>query len=67
MDDLAAFKAELHNLLAKYGAKIHAEVGEGSDTHGIYDESIGVSFGQRDGWKVHELCEGWSLTENTLG
>lgn len=39
-----AFQAELKALLEKYDAQIGFSCGEGSDTHGLYDEQIYFSF-----------------------
>lgn len=38
------FKQELKALLDKYGAMIYWSCGEGSDTYGIYDSHLMVSF-----------------------
>lgn len=38
------FKEELKALLDKYGAMIYWSCGEGSDTYGIYDSHLMVSF-----------------------
>jgi len=64
------FKKELKELLNKYDATIGFSVGEGSDTHGLYDEQMEVDFygvmpsGRfktiietsklSDGWGVHK-------------
>ena len=64
---------ELKALLAKYGASISASVGAGSDTHGIYDESIEVSMlvdaypghTGRDEITAIEVT-GWSISASDL-
>lgn len=38
------FKEELKALLDKYGAMIYWSCGENSDTYGIYDSHLEVSF-----------------------
>ena len=46
---IEAFKLELAGLLAKYDATIGASFD--GDTHGIYDEKIGISIGLAD-WNI---------------
>lgn len=46
-----AFLSELKALLTKYDASIGCELGEGSDTHGIYDEKIVIS--DKDGEPIY--------------
>ncbi len=57
------FLLELAALLEKYGASIGFGCGEGSDTHGLYDERIGVSFG--DNTEV-VLAEGWCVDSKDI-
>lgn len=65
-----AFLKELCDLLTKYGADISANVGEGSDTHGIYDESIGIYLNVSDGKRGGSIpaieVPGWSLSPSDL-
>ena len=49
MSKINEFQIELKALLAKYNATISANVGEGSDTHGIYDEHILVYLSDEKG------------------
>lgn len=44
MNKSEQFKEELKALLLKYNASIDFSVGEGSDTYGLYDESITLSI-----------------------
>ena len=44
MKQLEAFKKDLKELLIKHEASLSIMLGEGSDTHGLYDEGIGVQF-----------------------
>lgn len=43
-----AFLVELCALLDKYQASIHADVGSGSDTHGIYERFIRIDLADPD-------------------
>jgi len=68
------FKKDLKALLKKYEAGLSFMVGEGSDTHGLYDEAIGVQFleplkkGNRyRGWSDDiALSDGWGCTAGDL-
>lgn len=40
IDRLEEFKAKLQSLLTEYDVQVGFSVGEGSDTHGIYDERL---------------------------
>jgi len=73
MSKLTDFTRELQALLAKYDATIEFEVGDCSDTHGLYDERMAVSFfslkeGHR--WKTideqHTIVSGWSIDQHDL-
>lgn len=73
MSKLSDFRHELHALLAKYDAVLSFEVGEGSDTHGLYDERFTVSFfNQPEGnhfkttGKEHTIAPGWSIDQSDL-
>jgi hypothetical protein len=65
---LNKFKHELKELLIKYDASISANVGKGSDTHGIYDEYISISV--RDNPKLYmetsESADGWCLDQQNI-
>lgn len=59
--DIQGFKKELKALLEKYSASICFEVGDASDTHGLYDEAMVIVF------KDTELrFDGWSIEKNDL-
>lgn len=64
--DIAQFKRELKDLLERYNACLGFNVSECSDTYGLYEERMEVSFDNypeavklADGWGVcpHELAE----------
>jgi hypothetical protein len=63
MANIIQFKKELARLLKKHGASINWECGEGSDTHGIYDEKITVLLG--DGQR-YDLNKSSFVDENSL-
>lgn len=48
----SSFLGELKNLLEQYDASIAFDVGEGSDTYGLYDEAIVVMVGDREIYRV---------------
>lgn len=52
------FKKELKELLEKYDATLEFYVGEGSDTHGLYDEEIVAWLG--DHTRI-SLIDGYSV------
>lgn len=62
------FKKELRSLLEKYEACISAEVGEGSDTHGIFDEGMAICIGRDN--KFHHrpsiVIEGWIIDHKNI-
>lgn len=68
------FKKDLKVLLKKHEATIVFMLGEGSDTHGLYDEAIGVQFledlkkGDRyRSWSPEEkLSDGYSCHPGTM-
>lgn len=66
------FKKELKALLAKYNASICFEVGEGgSDTYGLYDETMTVCFRSMEPKKpfkitCHKICSGWTISKTDL-
>lgn len=62
------FKKELKALLKKYDATIGFNVGESSDTHGLYNERLEVQFSElREGAnfktvvETKELVKGWDV------
>lgn len=64
MSNKAKFLSELKALLEKYDVTIDAGVGGGSDTHGIYDETIFISHRiSPSGFRYEDWLEvsGWSL------
>jgi len=68
---LAGFRAELKHLLEKYNASMSILMGEGSDTHGIHGEGIGVQFfmSEKERWtKDYRLNQegDWGLTAGDL-
>jgi len=57
MSKIDEFKAELKAVLVKYNATISACVGEGSDTHGIYDEHMIIYLSDNKGNSIEgEEC-----------
>ncbi len=56
------FKKELKALLKKYNATIGFSVGDGSDTHGLYDERIEVDLSD----KPEILAHGWGVDQYDL-
>jgi hypothetical protein len=62
------FKKELKALLIKYNATISANVGEGSDTHGIYDETVAFYMTDTETRKtIGEFeVEGWGVDQSDL-
>ncbi len=64
-NEIAQLKSELKELLKKYNVFISACVGDGSDTHGIYDESIKIfKKGTNEAALIN--ISGWSIDENDL-
>ena len=64
MSQLTEFKRELRELLEKHGASIEVGYADCSDTHGMYDEHMAVSF---KGGKSHRISEfGWGLDAGDL-
>lgn len=62
--ELSNFKRELRELLQKYNASIEVGYADCSDTHGMYDEHMAVSF--RNG-KSERLTEyGWGIDAGDL-
>lgn len=60
MDD--AFLAKLKALLTEYEAEISAEVGDGSDTHGIHGEEMVITIGRETVLRVR----GWGLSAREI-
>jgi hypothetical protein len=58
------FKKELQALLEEYNACIEFNVGEGSDTMGLYDEEMSVCFKKEN--KVFKLSNGMSISSGDL-
>jgi len=66
---LAAFKYELKLLLEKYDASISATVGSGSDTHGIYDESMEICIrdsARKFRYHYETVGDGWEINSKHL-
>lgn len=66
---IEAFKQELKALLEKYDATIDANVGSGSDTHGIYDETMEISIrDNKKSFRCHNetVVNGWSISSRDL-
>lgn len=69
MSKLSEFKKELKELLNKYDASIKLGFADCSDTHGMYDERIEVSFRvnrPKFQYKVHTLAHGYGLSKGDL-
>lgn len=72
MDKLESFKTDLRELLNNHNASIELMI-EG-DTHGIYDEGLGVSFleplKEGDRWakwgKAEVLSNGYSIMSQDI-
>jgi hypothetical protein len=62
--DKEQFKKELKELLQKYNAHIAFEVGEGSDTFGLYGERIVVYCD--DSKQIAVVSNGWDLSTGDL-
>ena len=57
------FLSELKALLTKYDVSIGWELGDGSDTHGIYDEKVVIS--DKDGEPIY-TANGYSLDTSDI-
>ncbi len=73
MSKATEFKKELKELLSKYDAHIGFSVGESSDTHGLYNEQIEVSFQElQEGARFKTvtqtvvLADGWGVDKSDL-
>jgi len=64
--DPEAFKAELKALLLKYRVTIQADVGSGSDTHGIYGEEMSIEGHWQDKDRIRITFQGWEISANDL-
>jgi|18_taG_2_1085343.scaffolds.fasta_scaffold20393_5 hypothetical protein len=69
-DKLSEFKKELHDLLAKYDAYIHAACSACSDMYGIYDPHMKVEFKGNFTKQVpagtFRMCDGWGINREGL-
>ena len=63
---LANFKKDLKSLLSKYNASINFVCDDCSDTYGIYEEGIAVSFDQFHGDNDYRLSDGYGVDESDL-
>jgi hypothetical protein len=71
---IESFKKELAALLNKHEASLSFMFGDCSDTYGMYDEGMGVSFlnplkeGDRSrGWTDdHRLCDGYGISAKDI-
>ena len=61
---LSGFKDELRALLEKYGASIDVGYADCSDTHGMYDERMEVSFNHDR--SVFRIADNWGLDASDL-
>lgn len=57
------FKKELAALLKKYDAYIYFTCSDSSDTHGLYDDHLGIATNSKE--TIFE-SDGWSITERDL-
>ena len=62
------FLAKLESLLREYNASIEAEVGDGTDTHGILDPTMTIYIGRWNdrGRVTIRACDGWELSADEL-
>jgi hypothetical protein len=63
------FLVEFKELLKKYDVIISAGVGSGSDTYGIYDESITISHrvdSKKFKYEDWLTVDGWSIDEKDI-
>lgn len=63
------FKKELRELLEKYHASIDVGYADCSDTHGMYDEHMMISFGDPSGKRQDfgiRVCDNWYIDANEL-
>lgn len=69
MSDKDKFLKELKTLLKKYNVHISAGVGSGSDTYGIYEETITISHRvdpKRFTFEDWLIVDGWSIDEGDI-
>jgi hypothetical protein len=61
--DYSVFLQELRSLMEKYRVGIGFDVGQGSDTHGLYDEKMVISARVGDSFKTVDILEvdGWGI------
>jgi hypothetical protein len=55
------FLKELQALLEKHKASINFHCGDGSDTHGIYDEGIEVTVGLWPDEQLYKFKHTWGI------
>lgn len=60
--DIITFKKELKELLKKYNVGIGFSCGEGSDTHGLYDERMVIDIDNKE----IIICNGWGFGQEDL-
>jgi biotin synthase-related radical SAM superfamily protein len=60
-DNEKEFLAELKALMEKYNAAIGFNVGEGSDTHGLYEEEIHIDVNNKT---IHKTSGWWISGED---
>lgn len=66
------FLQEFYDLLVKYSAYIDFSVGEGSDTHGLYDERMNIQINHIDtiasfpGWNIDRYHLKRAIEQATL-
>ena len=63
MDNKQEFLKELRELLQKYNVSIQADVGFGSDTHGIHEQHLKICDSKD---KPFFRVESWDLTYEDL-
>ena len=66
MSRVEEFKKELKELLTKYDATLGVTLGFGSDTHGIYDEEVVVSFSSERPHKDHFISHGMYVCKSDI-
>lgn len=64
----SAFRTEFKALLEKYKVHIDFSVGPCSDTHGLYDERVAVSYTIPNSYKTEEIIsvDGWCISADDL-
>ena len=66
--EIQQFRAELKALLTKYHVSINFSVGSCSDTHGLYDEKMEISYRVPGTFKDINILEidGWGISAGDI-